>query len=129
MQTCWMFHGNGAFECSCISSWSDEHTLTFFQRRLLDIDDFIENLWKIHVQVKSEGYVQVYLAIAQSATTIKLTPHSPYNSVCSDPITWSTSTNPKALNPASSKLNSTQSPHLSAAFQVTSRVFIATFNR
>jgi len=27
--------------------------------RLLDIDDFIENLWKIHVQVKSEGYVQV----------------------------------------------------------------------
>lgn len=28
--------------------------------RLLDIDDFIENLWKIHVQVKSEGYVQVH---------------------------------------------------------------------
>jgi hypothetical protein len=28
-------------------------------RRLLDIDDFIENLWKVHVQVKSEGYVQV----------------------------------------------------------------------
>lgn len=27
--------------------------------RLLDIDDFIENLWKIHEQVKSEGYVQV----------------------------------------------------------------------
>jgi hypothetical protein len=27
--------------------------------RLLDIDDFIENLWKVHVQVKSEGYVQV----------------------------------------------------------------------
>jgi len=33
--------------------------LTFI--RLLDIDDFIENLWKIHVQVKSEGYVQVYV--------------------------------------------------------------------
>lgn len=29
--------------------------------RLLDIDDFIENLWKIHVQVKSEGYVQVQI--------------------------------------------------------------------
>jgi uncharacterized protein (UPF0297 family) len=29
--------------------------------RLLDIDDFIENLWKVHVQVKSEGYVQVSL--------------------------------------------------------------------
>jgi hypothetical protein len=27
--------------------------------RLLAIDDFIENLWKIHEQVKSEGYVQV----------------------------------------------------------------------
>ncbi len=30
--------------------------------RLLDIDDFIENLWKIHVQVKSEGYVQVQVS-------------------------------------------------------------------
>lgn len=35
----------------------DESSLTC--TRLLDIDDFIENLWKIHVQVKSEGYVQV----------------------------------------------------------------------
>lgn len=27
--------------------------------RLLEIDDFIENLWKIHLAVKKEGYAQV----------------------------------------------------------------------
>jgi hypothetical protein len=37
--------------------------------RLLDIDDFIENLWKIHVQVKSEGYVQVYTLHSESLDT------------------------------------------------------------
>jgi hypothetical protein len=38
----------------------DEAILTN-SSRLLDIDDFIENLWKVHVQVKSEGYVQASL--------------------------------------------------------------------
>ena len=27
--------------------------------RLLDIDDFIADLWKVHLAVKAEGFVQV----------------------------------------------------------------------
>ena len=27
--------------------------------RLLDVDDFIAELWKVHLAVKEEGYVQV----------------------------------------------------------------------
>lgn len=68
--------------------------------RLLDIDDFIENLWKIHVQVKSEGYVQVSLIVWITNLHDRLTQLSPYNLVFSDPTTWSTSIRMKALNPA-----------------------------
>lgn len=53
--------------CEVFISWTrpqDEGSLIdimfLTNKRLLDIDDFIENLWKIHVQVKSEGYVQVH---------------------------------------------------------------------
>jgi len=47
--------------CSHLEMDLNEKVLTINPSRLLDIDDFIENLWKIHVQVKSEGYVQVGL--------------------------------------------------------------------
>jgi glutathione synthase len=33
-------------------------TCHFPSRRLLEVDDFIANLWKVHLQVKEEGYVQ-----------------------------------------------------------------------
>lgn len=33
--------------------------------RLIGIDDFIANLWRIHVEVKREGYVQVHLVFQQ----------------------------------------------------------------
>ena len=45
---------------SCDHYERNEHVLTVAPR-LLDIDDFIESLWKVHIQVKSEGYVQVRL--------------------------------------------------------------------
>lgn len=37
------------FECSDIS-------------RIIDVDDFIAELWKIHQKVKKEGYIQVVLS-------------------------------------------------------------------
>ncbi len=28
--------------------------------RILEVDEFIAELWKVHLKVKSEGYVQVF---------------------------------------------------------------------
>ncbi|KIW75913.1 glutathione synthetase [Fonsecaea pedrosoi CBS 271.37] len=37
---------------------SDEQWLEEIMRELIEVDDFLANLWKIHVAVKEEGYVQ-----------------------------------------------------------------------
>lgn len=31
--------------------------------RLIDIDDFVAKLWRTHLEVKKEGYVQVWLIL------------------------------------------------------------------
>ena len=33
--------------------------LTTLSLRLIEIDDFMASLWKVHLQVKKEGYAQV----------------------------------------------------------------------
>lgn len=41
------------------------HELTF-DFRLVDIDDFMAGLWKVHLAVKEEGYAQVLLSPLRS---------------------------------------------------------------
>ncbi|KAK4984325.1 Glutathione synthetase [Elasticomyces elasticus] len=41
----------------------DERWLQGIVEELLEIDDFIAELWKIHLKVKEEGYVQVCLSV------------------------------------------------------------------
>lgn len=36
-------------------------SLKLIMRRILEIDEFIAQLWKVHLQVKQEGYTQVRL--------------------------------------------------------------------
>jgi glutathione synthase len=46
------------------TGWSWERWLEFilnisFENRVIDGDEFIGNLWNIHLKVKAEGYTQV----------------------------------------------------------------------
>ena len=53
----WMIY----FVCLLNSDRRASHSLVsnIFLARLVDVDDFIANLWNIHLAVKKEGYVQV----------------------------------------------------------------------
>ena len=56
------------------------------QNRIIEVDDFIAELWKVHLKVKDEGYVQVCL-LATKITTKLLILCSLYPWACSDQIT------------------------------------------
>jgi hypothetical protein len=38
----------------------DRHWVEADQDRILEVDEFIAELWQVHLKVKEEGYVQVY---------------------------------------------------------------------
>ena len=54
--------------------------------RLLDVDDFIAQLWDVHLKVKQEGYIQVVGSIVRQMDILTCHRASPWAS--SDQITW-----------------------------------------
>ncbi|KIW97142.1 glutathione synthetase [Cladophialophora bantiana CBS 173.52] len=57
---------------------SDEQWLEEIMRELIEVDDFLANLWKIHLSVKEEGYVQdLSLGMFRSDYMVHIAEHAP----------------------------------------------------
>jgi glutathione synthase len=46
----------------------DSSGLTLVWFRVIDGDEFIRNLWEVHLRVKAEGYTQVYMRATHNVT-------------------------------------------------------------
>lgn len=85
---------SGASSCASFSDhFCSVRQLIVSTIRLVDVDDFIAELWKVHVAVKKEGYVQVRcLEVSYPADATDKGSRS--TSASSDPTIWYTLTRP-----------------------------------
>lgn len=100
--------------------------------RVIDGDEFIRNLWEVHLRVKAEGYTQVFKTphrfnhLIDILFTIRNSSLYPW--ACSGQTTWSTKTPRPHPRPSRlSRLSSTPSPHPSAASQLTPQNYTSKF--
>ena len=87
--------------------------MTYLRRltrnRILEVDEFIAQLWQVHLKVKEEGYVQVWCGNLRS--NYMLRHFRTFLWGCSGPITWSTKAQ-MILRPQLNKWNSIPLLHL-----------------